>query len=33
MGQMLTTGGGRQDQIGGAAGAVKYIESAPGLRI
>ncbi len=28
--QMLTTGGGWQDQIGGLAGGVKYIESAPG---
>jgi galactokinase/mevalonate kinase-like predicted kinase len=32
MEQMLTTGGGWQDQIGGAAGGVKFIESAPGLR-
>lgn len=32
MEQMLTTGGGWQDQIGGAAGGVKYVESAPGLR-
>ncbi len=30
--QMLTTGGGWQDQIGGAAGGVKCIESRPGLR-
>jgi len=30
--QMLTTGGGWQDQIGGIAGGVKYIESRPGLR-
>lgn len=29
--QMLTTGGGWQDQIGGLAGGVKYVESAPGL--
>ncbi len=28
--QMLTTGGGWQDQIGGLAGGVKYIESRPG---
>ena len=32
MEQMLTTGGGWQDQIGGAAGGVKFIESRPGLR-
>ena len=32
MEQMLTTGGGWQDQIGGAAGGVKFVESAPGLR-
>ena len=30
--QMLTTGGGWQDQIGGIAGGVKYIESRPGLK-
>jgi galactokinase/mevalonate kinase-like predicted kinase len=30
--QMLTTGGGWQDQIGGAAGGVKCVESRPGLR-
>ena len=30
--QMLTTGGGWQDQIGGVAGGVKYIVSRPGLR-
>jgi galactokinase/mevalonate kinase-like predicted kinase len=30
--QMLTTGGGWQDQIGGLAGGVKYVESRPGLR-
>jgi galactokinase/mevalonate kinase-like predicted kinase len=30
--QMLTTGGGWQDQIGGLAGGVKYIESKPGLK-
>ena len=30
--QMLTTGGGWQDQIGGLAGGVKYIESRPGLK-
>lgn len=29
--QMLTTGGGWQDQIGGLTGGVKYIESRPGL--
>ena len=29
--QMLTTGGGWQDQIGGLAGGVKYIESRPGM--
>ncbi|MFW6293841.1 MAG: hypothetical protein ACOC7V_16170 [Spirochaetota bacterium] len=28
--QMLTTGGGWQDQIGGLAGGVKYIETRPG---
>jgi galactokinase/mevalonate kinase-like predicted kinase len=32
MEQMLTTGGGWQDQVGGIAGAVKYIESASGMR-
>ena len=32
MEQMLTTGGGWQDQIGGAAGGVKFVESVPGLR-
>ena len=32
MEQMLTTGGGWQDQIGGAVGGVKYIESKPGLK-
>jgi galactokinase/mevalonate kinase-like predicted kinase len=32
MEQMLTTGGGWQDQIGGVAGGVKYITSAPGLK-
>lgn len=32
MEQMLTTGGGWQDQIGGAAGGIKYISAAPGLR-
>jgi galactokinase/mevalonate kinase-like predicted kinase len=32
MEQMLTTGGGWQDQIGGIVGGVKYIESRPGLR-
>jgi galactokinase/mevalonate kinase-like predicted kinase len=32
MEQMLTTGGGWQDQIGGAAGGVKYIVSMPGIR-
>jgi len=32
MEQMLTTGGGWQDQIGGAAGGLKYIHAAPGLR-
>jgi len=32
MEQMLTTGGGWQDQIGGATGGVKFIESRPGLR-
>jgi galactokinase/mevalonate kinase-like predicted kinase len=30
--QMLTTGGGWQDQIGGVAGGVKYIETRPGLK-
>jgi galactokinase/mevalonate kinase-like predicted kinase len=30
--QMLTTGGGWQDQIGGVTGGVKYISSASGLR-
>lgn len=30
--QLLTTGGGWQDQIGGVAGGVKYIESAPNLK-
>ena len=30
--QMLTTGGGWQDQIGGIVGGVKYIESRPALR-
>jgi galactokinase/mevalonate kinase-like predicted kinase len=29
--QMLTTGGGWQDQIGGLVGGVKYLESRPGL--
>jgi len=32
MEQMLTTGGGWQDQIGGLAGGVKYVESRPGLK-
>ena len=32
MEQMLTTGGGWQDQIGGIAGGVKYIEALPGLK-
>jgi galactokinase/mevalonate kinase-like predicted kinase len=32
MEQMLTTGGGWQDQIGGIVGGVKYIESKPGMR-
>jgi galactokinase/mevalonate kinase-like predicted kinase len=32
MEQMLTTGGGWQDQIGGLAGGVKYIQTRPGLR-
>jgi galactokinase/mevalonate kinase-like predicted kinase len=32
MEQMLTTGGGWQDQIGGVVGGVKYIESKAGLR-
>jgi len=30
--QMLTTGGGWQDQIGGLVGGVKYIESRPALK-
>jgi galactokinase/mevalonate kinase-like predicted kinase len=30
--QMLTTGGGWQDQIGGVIGGVKYIASTPGLK-
>jgi galactokinase/mevalonate kinase-like predicted kinase len=30
--QMLTTGGGWQDQIGGLVGGLKYLESRPGLR-
>lgn len=30
--QMLTTGGGWQDQIGGAVGGIKYIQSRPGFR-
>ena len=30
--QMLTTGGGWQDQIGGLVGGVKYLEAGPGLR-
>jgi galactokinase/mevalonate kinase-like predicted kinase len=30
--QMLTTGGGWQDQIGGLAGGVKFIQSLPGLK-
>jgi galactokinase/mevalonate kinase-like predicted kinase len=30
--QMLTTGGGWQDQIGGLSGGVKYIESRPGMK-
>jgi galactokinase/mevalonate kinase-like predicted kinase len=30
--QMLTTGGGWQDQIGGVVGGVKYIVSRPGLK-
>jgi galactokinase/mevalonate kinase-like predicted kinase len=30
--QMLTTGGGWQDQIGGLVGGVKCVESRPGLR-
>ncbi len=33
MEQMLTTGGGWQDQIGGVAGGVKYIESKPGVSV
>jgi len=32
MEQMLTTGGGWQDQIGGVVGGVKYIESRPALK-
>jgi galactokinase/mevalonate kinase-like predicted kinase len=32
MEQMLTTGGGWQDQIGGVAGGIKYAVSPPGLR-
>ena len=32
MEQMLTTGGGWQDQIGGVAGGVKYAVSEPGMR-
>ena len=32
MEQMLTTGGGWQDQIGGVAGGVKYIASQPALK-
>ncbi|MBD3319928.1 MAG: hypothetical protein GF350_02415 [Chitinivibrionales bacterium] len=32
MEQMLTTGGGWQDQIGGVAGGAKYIECKPGLK-
>jgi Predicted kinase related to galactokinase and mevalonate kinase len=32
MEQMLTTGGGWQDQIGGVVGGVKYIESKAGLK-
>ena len=30
--QMLTTGGGWQDQIGGIVGGIKYIESKPGYK-
>ncbi|HTO24108.1 MAG TPA: bifunctional fucokinase/L-fucose-1-P-guanylyltransferase, partial [Spirochaetia bacterium] len=30
--QMLTTGGGWQDQIGGLVGGVKYVESRPALK-
>ncbi len=30
--QMLTTGGGWQDQIGGIVGSIKYIESKPGYK-
>ncbi|HXK10258.1 MAG TPA: L-fucokinase [Vicinamibacteria bacterium] len=30
--QMLTTGGGWQDQIGGLLSGIKYVESRPGLR-
>ena len=32
MEQMLTTGGGWQDQIGGLVGGVKFIETRPGLK-
>jgi galactokinase/mevalonate kinase-like predicted kinase len=32
MEQLLTTGGGWQDQVGGIAGSVKYIESVAGMR-
>jgi galactokinase/mevalonate kinase-like predicted kinase len=32
MEQMLTTGGGWQDQIGGLVGGVKYVETRPGLK-
>ncbi len=32
MEQMLTTGGGWQDQIGGLVGGVKFIETQPGLK-
>lgn len=32
MEQMLTTGGGWQDQIGGVVGGIKYISTTPGLR-
>ncbi len=32
MEQMLTTGGGWQDQIGGLVGGVKYVESRPSLK-
>ncbi|MFP4443149.1 MAG: L-fucokinase [Spirochaetia bacterium] len=31
--QMLTTGGGWQDQIGGVVGGIKLIETAPGMRL